>query len=137
MPLSGRKSAAFSYAAVSIRAPAWLAAPREMVSVMASPLLCGVGRRRSGPGAGRFSGLECYAGRATLACMDDLLERLQQAIVGLQATRGTVEGGAPWPLAAVFDTSEEASWGPPEVLSHLAEMAPFWLGEIERVLAGD
>ncbi len=26
--------------------------------------------------------------------------------------------------------------GPAEVLAHLSEMAPFWLGEIERVLAG-
>ena len=69
--------------------------------------------------------------------MDDLLERLQEGIDGLQETRATVEAGAPWPLAAVFDTSEEASWGPPEVLSHLAEMATYWLGEIERVVAGD
>ena len=87
--------------------------------------------------AGRFNGLECYAGRATLARMDELLERLQEGIDGLQETRATVEAGAPWPLAAVFDTSEEASWGPPEVLSHLAEMATYWLGEIERVVAGD
>jgi len=87
--------------------------------------------------AGRFSGLECYAGRATLAHMDDLPERLQQGIDGLHETRSAVEAGAPWPLAAVFDTSEEASWGPPEVLSHLAEMASYWLGEIERVVAGD
>jgi hypothetical protein len=87
--------------------------------------------------AGRFSGLECYAAHATLARMDDLLERLQQGIEGLEGTRPAVEAGAPWPLAAVFDTSEEASWGPPEVLSHLAEMATFWLGEIERVVAGD
>jgi hypothetical protein len=69
--------------------------------------------------------------------MDDLLERLQQGIDGLNETRVAVEAGGPWPLAAVFDTSEEASWGPPEILSHLAEMGPFWLGEIERVLAGD
>ena len=69
--------------------------------------------------------------------MDELLERLQQGIDGLEETRSAVEAGSPWPLAAVFDTSEEASWGPPEVLSHLAEMATFWLGEIERVVAGE
>jgi hypothetical protein len=108
-----------------------------MVSVMAvSPAVVRGGRLRIGR-AGRFSGLECYAARATLACMDGLLERLQQGIDGLEGTRVAVEAGAPWPLAAVFDTSEEASWGPPEVLSHLSEMATFWLGEIERVLAGD
>lgn len=69
--------------------------------------------------------------------MDDtLLERLRAAVAGLEATRPAVEAGAPWPLAATFDTSDEARWGPPEVLAHLAEMASFWLGEIERIIAG-
>lgn len=70
--------------------------------------------------------------------MDDaLLERLQVARAGLAATRPAVEAGAPWPLATTFDDSDEARWGPGEVLAHLAEMATYWLGEIERVLAGD
>ena len=67
---------------------------------------------------------------------DDLLDRLDAAISGLESTRAAVDAGTPWPLAAVFDTSEEAQWGPPEVLAHVAEMAPFWTGEIERILAG-
>lgn len=41
-----------------------------------------------------------------------------------------------WPLAARFGTEPEASWGPPEVLAHIAEMLPFWLGEVERILDG-
>jgi hypothetical protein len=45
--------------------------------------------------------------------------------------------GEPWPLAADFGTGPEASWGPREVLAHVQEMLPFWLGEIERVLDGD
>ncbi len=70
--------------------------------------------------------------------MDDtLLERLQAARTGLAATRSAVEAGAPWPLAPVYDDSDEARWGPGEVLAHLAEMATYWLGEIERVLAGE
>ena len=69
--------------------------------------------------------------------MDDLLERLQAARAGLAATRPAVEVGAPWPMAAVYDDSDEARWGPGEVLAHLAEMAQYWLGEIERVLDGD
>ena len=70
--------------------------------------------------------------------MDDtLLDRVRAAAAGLEATRPAVEAGAPWPLAATFDHSDEARWGPPEVLAHLAEMAPFWLGEMERILAGD
>ena len=69
--------------------------------------------------------------------MDDLLDRLAAARAGLAATRTAVEAGAPWPLAETFDDSDEARWGPGEVLSHLAEMVPYWLGEIERVLAGN
>ena len=69
--------------------------------------------------------------------MDDLLDRLDAARAGLAATRPAVEAGAPWPLAETFDDSDEARWGPGEVLAHLAEMAPYWLGEIERVLAGN
>jgi hypothetical protein len=41
-----------------------------------------------------------------------------------------------WPLAERFGTEPEASWGPPEVLAHVAEMLPYWLGEIERILDG-
>jgi DinB family protein len=67
---------------------------------------------------------------------DELLERLRTAGDDFEATRAAVEAGAPWPLAATFDTSDEADWGPPEVLAHVAEMGPFWLGEIERVVAG-
>ena len=68
--------------------------------------------------------------------MDDLLERLQTARSGLAATRSAVEAGAPWPMAAVYDDSDEARWGPGEVLAHLAEMAQYWPDEIERVLDG-
>ena len=42
----------------------------------------------------------------------------------------------PWPLADRFDHAPEASWGPPELLAHVAEMLPYWLGEVERILAG-
>lgn len=66
-----------------------------------------------------------------------LLERLQAERDGLAATRAAVEAGAPWPMAAVYDDSDEARWGPGEVLAHVAEMAQYWLGEIERVLDGE
>jgi hypothetical protein len=68
--------------------------------------------------------------------MDDLLERLSAARDGLAATRAAVEAKAPWPMAAIYDDSDEARWGPSEVLAHLAEMAQYWPGEIERVLDG-
>src|SRR6476646_2623773 len=67
---------------------------------------------------------------------DSLLARLRAARDGLATTRPAIEAGAPWPMAAVYDDSDEARWGPGEVLAHLAEMAPYWLGEIERVLDG-
>ena len=67
---------------------------------------------------------------------DDLLARLRDGAAALAATRPAVEAGEPWALAEVFDASDEARWGPPEVLAHVAEMGPFWLGEIERILAG-
>ncbi len=44
--------------------------------------------------------------------------------------------GEPWPLAEDYGTGPEASWGPREVLAHVEEMLPFWLGEMERVVDG-
>ncbi len=69
--------------------------------------------------------------------MDDaLLDGLHSTRAGLDATRPAVEAGAPWPFAETFDHSDEAQWGPPEVLAHVAEMASYWLGEMERVVSG-
>ena len=47
-----------------------------------------------------------------------------------------VVAGEPWPLAETFGVEPEASWGPREVLAHVAEMLPFWLGELDRILLG-
>jgi hypothetical protein len=63
------------------------------------------------------------------------LARLRQSQHRLHELRPGVEAGEPWPLAERFGTEPEARWGPPEVLAHVAEMLPFWLGEIERILA--
>jgi hypothetical protein len=67
---------------------------------------------------------------------DEAMDRLRAARAGLAATRAAVEALAPWPLATTIDDSAEAQWGPPEVLAHVAEMIPYWHGEMERVLAG-
>jgi DinB superfamily len=67
---------------------------------------------------------------------DELIDAVRSTRLALESTRGSVESAGPWPLATVFDHSDEAQWGPPEVLAHVAEMVPFWLGEMERVLAG-
>jgi hypothetical protein len=65
-----------------------------------------------------------------------LLQRMHEGAARLATTRPGVVAGAPWPLAARFDDAPEAEWGPPEVLAHVAEMIPFWQGEMERILAG-
>jgi hypothetical protein len=65
----------------------------------------------------------------------DQLERLRGARDAFHELRPAVIAGEPWPLAKQFGTEPEAHWGPPEVLAHVAEMLPFWLGEAERILA--
>jgi hypothetical protein len=64
---------------------------------------------------------------------DDRIEGARRAYAEL-APR--VTAGEPWPLASAFGTEPEASWGPREVLAHVAEMLPYWRGELERVLEG-
>jgi hypothetical protein len=65
------------------------------------------------------------------------LDRLADARLDYEVLAGRVAAGEPWPLATAFGTEPEASWGPREVLAHVAEMLPFWLGELERVVDGD
>lgn len=65
------------------------------------------------------------------------LHRLADARAALAALRPRIAGDEPWPLAEAFGTEPEASWGPREVLAHLAEMLSFWLGELERVVDGE
>jgi hypothetical protein len=66
----------------------------------------------------------------------ELADRLEVALAGMAHLRSAVASGHPWPLSDAFGTEPEAHWGPPEVLAHVAEMLPFWLGEIERILDG-
>ena len=54
----------------------------------------------------------------------------------LIALEPRITAGAPWPMAEVFGAEPEANWGPPELLAHVAEFLPYWLGEIERILEG-
>lgn len=66
---------------------------------------------------------------------DTFTARLEAAGQRLDRLRSGIDSGAPWPLAERFDHDPEASWGPMELLAHVAEMLPYWLGEIERILA--
>jgi hypothetical protein len=66
---------------------------------------------------------------------DDIDRRLAVASDRLGGLGSALQVGGPWPLAARFDHSPEAAWGPCEILAHLEEMMPYWLGEAERILA--
>src|SRR3954469_8058600 len=65
------------------------------------------------------------------------LDRLAAARAAYVDLRPRVIAGDPWPLAEDFGNGPEASWGPREVLAHVEEMLPFWLGELERVVGGE
>ena len=69
--------------------------------------------------------------------MTNELDRLRLAHADYAGMHSRVAAGEPWPLATAFGTEPEAAWGPREVLAHVAEMLPFWLGEMERVIDGD
>jgi len=63
-------------------------------------------------------------------------ERVAAARAAYTGLQPRVTAGDPWRLADTIGTEPEASWGPREVLAHVAEMLPFWLGELERVVEG-
>jgi hypothetical protein len=69
-----------------------------------------------------------------MTALQPQIERLATAHEQFAALADAVERGRPWPLSEHFGTEPEASWGPQETLAHVAEMAPFWLGEIERIV---
>ena len=66
----------------------------------------------------------------------DQADRLDAAIGSLMVLRSRVIDAGPWELAELYGTEDEARWAPPEVLAHVEEMLPFWLGETERILEG-
>ncbi|MBA2757867.1 MAG: DinB family protein [Candidatus Limnocylindrales bacterium] len=68
--------------------------------------------------------------------VDDRRLGIEEARLGFTALAARVAAAEPWPLAESFGTAPEASWGPREVLAHMAEMLPFWLGELERIVDG-
>lgn len=66
--------------------------------------------------------------------MTDLADRLDRTTGAMVELGPKVAEGEPWPLTDVYGPGPESSWGPREVLAHVAEMLPFWLGEIERIV---
>jgi hypothetical protein len=64
------------------------------------------------------------------------IERIDAARLAYAELGPRVTAREPWPLAEDYGTGPEASWGPGEILAHVEEMLPFWLGEMERVIDG-
>jgi hypothetical protein len=69
-----------------------------------------------------------------MGAMHDLADRLDKATDAFVDLGPAIAAGEPWPLTDVYGPGPESSWGPREVLAHVAEMLPFWLGEIERIV---
>jgi DinB superfamily len=67
--------------------------------------------------------------------MDELIDRVAAGAAGMEALRPAVVAGEPWPLSDDYGAEPESSWGPKEVLAHVAEMLPFWLGQVEAIVA--
>jgi hypothetical protein len=67
--------------------------------------------------------------------MRELADRLENAAASVVDLAPAIEAGEPWPLTEVYGPGPESAWGPREVLAHVSEMLPFWLGEIELILA--
>ncbi|MBI2780802.1 MAG: hypothetical protein HYX55_03265 [Chloroflexi bacterium] len=66
--------------------------------------------------------------------MTGLADRLEQAAVAMTKLGPAIAAREPWPLTATYGPGPESEWGPREVLAHVAEMLPYWLGEIERIV---
>ena len=67
---------------------------------------------------------------------NDVADRLLLARSRLDDLRADVEARAPWPASDNFGAEPESSWYPPELLAHVAEMVPYWMAQIERILEG-
>jgi len=69
-----------------------------------------------------------------MARLTEPAQRIRSAARDIRGLQVELEARAPWPLSDVYGPGPESTWGPPEVLAHLGEMLPYWLGEIERIL---
>lgn len=69
-----------------------------------------------------------------MGAMDDLADRIERAAEAMTELGPQLAAGEPWPLSDVVGPGPESSWGPREVLAHVAEMLPYWMAEIELIL---
>ena len=87
-------------------------------------------------GAARTCGHPCYASHATLTADGRAGRSTRGRPRG--ARRAARRGREPRAVAAerAYGAEPESDWGPKEVLAHVGEMAPYWLSQVEVVLAG-
>lgn len=71
-----------------------------------------------------------------MATMAELADRLEAGAGAIGELGPRIKSGEPWPLTDVYGPGPESSWGPREVLAHVSEMLPYWMGEIERIVDG-
>jgi hypothetical protein len=69
-----------------------------------------------------------------VTALNDVADRLDAAAEAMVELGPQLAAGEPWPLTDVYAPGPESAWGPREVLAHVAEMLPFWMGEIELIL---
>jgi hypothetical protein len=69
-----------------------------------------------------------------MTAMNDLADRIDAGLEAMIEMGPQLAAGEPWGIDGVVAPGPESSWGPREVLAHVAEMLPFWLGEIELIL---
>jgi hypothetical protein len=69
-----------------------------------------------------------------VAALTDLADRLDASVEAMIELGPRLAAGEPWPRTEVYGPGPESSWGPREVLAHVAEMVPYWMGEMELIL---
>jgi hypothetical protein len=69
-----------------------------------------------------------------MRAIDELADRLDSAAAAIVALAPAIAAREPWPLTDTYGPGPESTWGPREVLAHVAEMLPYWMGEIERIV---
>lgn len=69
-----------------------------------------------------------------MSAMNDLADRIDAGVEAMLEMGPQLAAGEPWGIDGVVAPGPESSWGPREVLAHVGEMLPFWLGEIELIL---
>jgi hypothetical protein len=67
--------------------------------------------------------------------MEDLADRVAAGRRAMDELGAAIVAREPWPLSEAYGAEPESSWGPREVLAHVAEMIPYWLGQMDSVEA--